>query len=98
MIHPNFCSDKKIPTANMDIEVVMQRLQASEIDCSLTAFWDGGWTVKIGDPTKNFMAEGNFRTLDEGAEFLDRQARRNCPESAYSLGKLEYKIVSSNPK
>jgi hypothetical protein len=69
----------------MEIEVVIQRLRASGIKCSITAIWDGGWTVKIG-PTNGFMADANFTTLDECAEFLDREARIHSPESLYSLG------------
>ena len=37
-----------------------------------------------------FVAEGNFRILDEAADFLDREARKYFAESTYALGKLEH--------
>ncbi len=74
----------------MDIEIVMKKLYESEINCSISSFWDNHWDVKLGDEMNGFVAEGNFQTLDECADFLDRQARIHCPESVYSLGKIEH--------
>ena len=74
----------------MDIEIVMNRLYESKINCSLGCFWDKHWDVKLGDEMNGFVAEGNFRTLDECADFLDREARRHYPESLYALGRLEH--------
>jgi hypothetical protein len=70
----------------MDIGTVMQRLYDSEINCSISSFWDNHWDVKLGDEMNGFVAEGNFRTLAECAEFLDREARRHSPESVYAGG------------
>jgi hypothetical protein len=72
----------------MDIEIVMKRLYESEINCSISSFWDNGWDVKLGDEMNGFKAEGNFHTLDEAAAFLDREARKHCEESLYALGKV----------
>ncbi len=47
----------------MDIETVMQKLYDSEINCSISCLWDGGWDIKLGDDMNGFMAEGNFPTL-----------------------------------
>jgi hypothetical protein len=74
----------------MDIETVMKRLYESEINCSIGSFWDNGWDVKLGDEMNGFVAEGNFHTLDEAADFLDREARKHFAESVYSLGRLEH--------
>jgi hypothetical protein len=74
----------------MDIEIVLKQLYESEISCSISSFWDGGWDVKLGDEMNGFVAEGNFHTLDEAAEFLDRQARIHFRESVYALGNLEH--------
>ena len=74
----------------MDIEIVMKKLYESEINCAISSMWDDHWTVKLGDEFNGFVAEGNFRTLDECADFLDRQARIHCGESLYALGKLEH--------
>jgi hypothetical protein len=32
----------------MDLQTVMAKLYASEINCSIGSFWDNGWTVKLG--------------------------------------------------
>lgn len=74
----------------MDIEIVMKKLYNSEINCSISCFWDNGWDVKLGDDMNGFVAEGNFRILDEAADFLDREARKYFAESTYALGKLEH--------
>ena len=74
----------------MDIEIVMKKLYESEINCSISSFWDNGWAVKLGDEMNGFVAEGNFRTLTESATFLDQQARRYFAESVYALGPIEY--------
>jgi hypothetical protein len=74
----------------MDIEIVMNRLYKSEINSSIGSFWDNHWDVKLGDEMNGFVAEGNFRTLDECADFLDREARKHYPDSAYALGRLEH--------
>ena len=45
-------------------------LYASQLNCSISCFWDSNWDVKLGDELNGFVAEGNFRTVDEVAEFL----------------------------
>ena len=74
----------------MDIEIVMKKLYESEINCSISTFWDNGWDVKLGDEMNGFVAEGNFRNLVEAADFLDRQARKHFPDSVYALGPIEH--------
>lgn len=74
----------------MDIELVMNRLYQSEINCAISSFWDNGWDVRLGDEMNGFRAEGNFRTLDEAADFLDLEARKHFPESVYVLGPVEH--------
>lgn len=68
----------------MNLETVMKRLYESEINCSISCFWDNGWDVKLGDEMNGFVAEGNFRTLDEAATFLDREARKHFADSKYA--------------
>lgn len=68
----------------MDIGIVLKRLYESEINFSISTFWDNGFDVRLGDPMNDFKSEANFRTLDECAEFLDREARIQFPDSAYA--------------
>jgi len=70
----------------MDLQTIMAKLYASEINCSIASFWDGGWTVKLGDEMNGFVAETNVATLDEAARFLDIQAHIHYPNSSFALG------------
>ena len=74
----------------MELGAVIQALYKSEINCSVSTFWDGGFTVKLGDEMNGFVAEMECRTATETAEFLDRAAREHFPYSAYALGKEEW--------
>jgi hypothetical protein len=56
----------------VDIEIVMKKLYESEINCSISSFWDNAWEVKLGDEMNGFVAQETCRTLDEAANFLDR--------------------------
>ena len=68
----------------MELGAVIEALYESEINCSVSTFWDGGFTVKLGaDFTvklgaemNGFVAETECRTATEAAEFLDRAGTR----------------------
>jgi hypothetical protein len=70
----------------MELGAVVERLYASEINCSISTLWDGGITVKLGDELNGFMAESHCKTGAEAAAFLDRAARQHFPGSNYALG------------
>jgi hypothetical protein len=74
----------------MDIEIVMRKLYESEINCAISSFWDSGWDVKLGEEMNGYVAESDFHTLDEAAEFLDEETRRHFPTSLYTLGPIEF--------
>jgi hypothetical protein len=40
----------------MELGAVIERLYASEINCSISTFWDGGIAVKLGDELNGFVA------------------------------------------
>jgi hypothetical protein len=61
----------------MELGVVMDALYESEINCSVSTFWDGGFIVQLGDDMNGFVAEKDCRTATEAAEFLDRAAREH---------------------
>jgi hypothetical protein len=50
-----------------DLQTVMMALYDSEINCSITSFWDNGFTVKFGDEMNGFVAESLVRTPPEAA-------------------------------
>lgn len=66
---------------------VPQRLYSSEINFSLACFYDGGFSVKIGDDMNGFDAEATVQSYNEALSWLDEQARERFPESLYATGK-----------
>lgn len=70
---------------------VMQKLHDSEINSSISSFFDGAWTVKVGDELNGWVAEELVSSFEEAEQWLDRKARELYPESAYSLGWTEFK-------
>jgi hypothetical protein len=74
----------------MELGATIEALYESEINCSVATFWDAGIEVKLGDEMNGFVAEKECKTASEAAEFLDREARRQFPDSAYALGKEEW--------
>lgn len=61
---------------------VMSKLYASEINCSLSSDWDGGWKVTIG--TGQTLAEGHAEDLWKAADWLHRQGKERFPDSNYA--------------
>jgi hypothetical protein len=77
-------------TRPMELGAVMDSLYESEINCSVSTFWDGGITVRLGDETNGFVAEADCKTSAEAAQFLDTAARHHFPNSSYALGQGEW--------
>lgn len=42
------------------LDTVLALLYAHEINCGLSSFWDGGWSVWIGDEMNGYRAEADF--------------------------------------
>jgi len=78
----------------MELGKVIDALYDSEINCSVSTFWDGGFTVKLGDEMNGFLAERDCKTSHEAAEYLDQAAREHYPESSYALGKDEWERLN----
>lgn len=66
---------------------IPQRLYDSEINFSISCFWDGGFTVKLGDDMNGFDAETQTRTYADALAWLDQEARKRYPGSLYATGK-----------
>lgn len=70
-----------------DLIEVLRGLYRSEINVSIASFYDGGWTVKIGDEMNGFLAETTVDALTCGvAGWLDSEAKRLFPNSLYATG------------
>lgn len=68
----------------MYLDDVMQALYASEINCSVSTFWDGGYEWKLGDEMNGFLAEGNEKTPSLVAVRLHQAAVQYYPDSLYA--------------
>lgn len=52
--------------AGLDLTSVLGALYASEINCGLQSFWDGGWSVWIGDDMNGRRAAVSLDRGDHG--------------------------------
>jgi len=79
-------SPKSEPPASReaDIEDVMRGLYASEINFSVSCFWDAGYDVKLGDHLNGFKAAFTALTLDEIAQGLTEAACKHYPDSQFA--------------
>ncbi len=59
---------------------IAQRLYDSEINFSISCFWDGGFTVKIGDELNGFVAKETVGTYDEALAWLELTADEHYPK------------------
>lgn len=63
---------------------VLQDLYHSEINFSISTFWDGGFDVKLGDPTNGILDEGNFDRWGQVEPWLAARAIENFPDSLFA--------------
>lgn len=66
-----------------NLETVLQELYDSEINVSITSFWDGGFTIKLGDEANGFKAEANQDKIEYAGEILHCLAEQYYPDSYY---------------
>jgi len=65
-----------------------QALYDSEINFSVSCFWDGGFEVKLGDELNGIVAQTRVDTWDEIEPWLRSEALRQYPESQYARAML----------
>lgn len=63
---------------------LLQQLYDSEINFSITTFWDGGVTAKLGDEINGYVAEEIFEKVIDAEMWLLGQARIHFPESKFA--------------
>ncbi len=63
---------------------VMQELYNSEINFSVSCFWDGGFDVTIGDDMNGYNFKGYARTWFDVEEVLTREALQLYPNSKFA--------------
>ena len=62
----------------------LKDLYDSEINWSLSTFWDGGIDVKLGDELNGFKDEANFDTIGECVDWLVEAACAYYPLSTFA--------------
>lgn len=63
---------------------VLQDLYDSEINFTVSTFWDGGFDVKLGDAMNGFVAEERFRRWGEVEAWLKDKAIEHFPNSLFA--------------
>jgi hypothetical protein len=66
---------------------IMQQLYDSEINATVSSFYDDGFYVKLGDEMNGVRAEGRCQTWADVEEWLTAMARIHYPTSDFALGR-----------
>lgn len=61
------------------LERILVALYAAERNAQVSSFWDGGWTVRLGDIVNGFTWFQHGGDLSELAAALDTYAREHVP-------------------
>jgi squalene cyclase len=65
-------------------DAIFRDLYDSEINYSISCFWDCGWAVKLGDALNGWAAEARCDSWDEAAQFLRDAAISAYPDSSFA--------------
>jgi hypothetical protein len=68
----------------IDIEAILGDLYESEINASISWFWDNRIDVKLGDPLNGYDGEGKVDTVAEAVFWLRDQACTLYPDSKFA--------------
>jgi len=64
---------------NEDYLKMLEEIYDREVNISITTFWDGGYTAKLGDEMNGFVAEGMFDTFEDAVIFLRSELDKHFP-------------------
>jgi hypothetical protein len=67
---------------------VFQQLYDSEINFSISCFWDSGFHVRLGDDVTGFVSETRVEMWDEIEPWLRAEAMLHDPESRFAKATL----------
>jgi hypothetical protein len=68
----------------MELAVELQRIYDSEINAEIRWFWDGGFTVRLGDKMNGFLAEEDVNSVADILPWLQAAIARFYPDSDYA--------------
>jgi hypothetical protein len=63
---------------------ILQGLYESEINFTVSAFWDCGFRWSVGDPLNGFVAEGSAQTFEWAVSDLAQATVEHFPNSAFA--------------
>jgi len=63
---------------------VMVAAYQSEINYSISCFWDGGWTLKIGDEQNGFRSSSVYDTVGDLERDMPKEICRLYPKSRFA--------------
>ena len=67
---------------------VFQSLYDSEINFSISCFWDGGFEVKLGDELNGYVSQTRAECWDDIEPWLKSEAMLHYPESRFAKESL----------
>jgi len=59
----------------------LKLLYMKEINFVVASFWDGGYTVKVGDKMNGYKAEHHCYELEDAIDWLYRTAQKLYPKA-----------------
>ena len=71
------------------MQAELQKIYDSEINVSISWFWDGGIDLKLGDDMNGYSAESNVATIREVIPWLQQAIAKHYPRSKYNLDRLK---------
>jgi hypothetical protein len=82
----NVLDDTDVVEATHDFApaVILQDLYDSEINYTVSTFWDAGFRVMLGDDMNGFVAENRVQTFTEAVQWLALAAIEHYPQSDFS--------------
>ena len=63
---------------------LLEALYESEINLSLSWFWDGGYDVKIGDKMNGYVSKFISYDLDECEKLIEERVKKAFPDSVFA--------------
>ncbi len=63
---------------------ILEDLYDSEINVSVSCFWDGGWDIALGDAANGWRAKTCVDNLDEAVPWLIENAKKAWPDSQFA--------------
>ncbi len=68
----------------MQLIQLLQKIYDSEINFKIDTFWDGGFTVKLGDRINGYKWESDYDHIEEGIYNLIKRTCEFYPKSTFA--------------